>query len=196
MIAGIVLAAGRSSRFGGIKPLAEFGGRPLILWPIAAMTEAGLDTVIVVTGANAEPIQEALASVAGCRVENCARWRDGQARSLQAGLLVAESLKADAALVALADQPLIHADAIKRVVGHRAVDALAVRATYEGVAGHPVLLERPLWPSLHTLEGDQGASAVLSTVRVIDVPCDGLGSAADVDTPEDLERLRAQHAER
>jgi CTP:molybdopterin cytidylyltransferase MocA len=77
------------------------------------------------------------------------------------------------------------------VIAERGRGAEAVRAAYAGVTGHPIVLERSLFPRLLALRGDAGARDVLREVAVRDVPCDGLGRPDDVDTPEQLEVLRS-----
>jgi CTP:molybdopterin cytidylyltransferase MocA len=111
--------------------------------------------------------------------------------SLRTGVAALQS-DCDAIVVALGDQPLLAPAAVGRVVEGRGGDALAVRATYGGVAGHPVLLERGLYPRVRDLRGDEGARGLLRDVRVRDVPCDGLGAPDDVDTPAVLDGLRAR----
>ena len=80
--------------------------------------------------------------------------------------------------------------AIRRVISSRN-DAAAVRATYNGNPGHPVLLERSLFEQLRNVSGDRGARNPLLSVQVLDVPCDDLGGGDDVDTPAELDALRA-----
>jgi CTP:molybdopterin cytidylyltransferase MocA len=67
----------------------------------------------------------------------------------------------------------------------------AVRATYGGTPGHPVLLESELFEPLRNVSGDKGARNLLMSVQVLDVPCDDLGGGEDVDTPAELDALRA-----
>jgi len=69
--------------------------------------------------------------------------------------------------------------------------AAAVRATYGGEPGHPVLLEHDLFEALRDVSGDKGARNLLLSVPVLDVPCDDLGGGEDVDTPAELDALRA-----
>jgi CTP:molybdopterin cytidylyltransferase MocA len=76
------------------------------------------------------------------------------------------------------------------VVSQRGADELAVRATYGGVPGHPVLLERTLLARVEELHGDAGARELLHGVPIREVACDGLGSPDDVDTPEALAALQ------
>ena len=67
-------------------------------------------------------------------------------------------------------------------------------ATYDGVRGNPVLLARSLWAEANELEGDVGARQLMKRHDVVEVPCDGTGSAVDVDTPQDLEQLNEERA--
>ena len=184
-MAGLVLAAGAGTRFGGGKQLARLDGRPLLEHALRAMASAPVGDRVVVLGAEAERIAAAV-DLRGARVVLCPGWAEGQSASLRAGIEAAGP-RADAVVVTLGDQPRIAARAIAAVVAARAPDAAdAVRATYDGAAGHPVLLERALFGDLRALRGDVGARAVLRGARVIDVPCDGLGDPRDVDLPSDL----------
>jgi len=186
LTAGLVLAAGSGERFGGPKQLAPLDGRPLLEHVLAAMAAAPLDRVVVVLGARAREVLDAVA-LHGAEPVVCDGWEEGMAASLRAGV---DSLRdAEAIVVALGDQPRLAPEALARVVRARGDGALALRATYGGVPGHPVLIERPLFGRLRALRGDQGARALLDAVEVRDVPCDGLGRPDDVDTPAQLARL-------
>jgi molybdenum cofactor cytidylyltransferase len=184
MIAGIVLAAGAGTRFGGRKQLAELDGRPLLEHALEAMESAPVADRIVVLGADAAEVGSRV-DLHGARAVLATDWEEGQSASLRAGLDAAGA-NVDAVVITLGDQPHIAARAIAAVVAARGGDAQAVRATYDGTPGHPVLLERELFPALHQLTGDEGARIVLQGARVTEVPCDGLGDPGDVDTPADL----------
>jgi CTP:molybdopterin cytidylyltransferase MocA len=109
------------------------------------------------------------------------RWADGIATSLQAGIAaVADSC--DAVVVGLGDQPLIPAEAWRRVA---ATHAPLAAATYDGVRRNPVRIARSLWSSLPTT-GDRGASALFGDHDVVPVACPG--DPADVDRVEDLDQ--------
>jgi CTP:molybdopterin cytidylyltransferase MocA len=187
VIAGLVLAGGAGRRFGGGKLLAELDGRPLLEHALAAMEAATLDRTVVVLGADADDIL-ARVHLHGAEPVVCEEWEEGQSASLREGV---EALAgAEAVVVTLGDQPRLSPRAIERVVAARAPGVEALRATYGGMPGHPVLLERPLLARIHVLHGDTGARELLARARVEEVACDGLGSAADVDTPAHLEALR------
>lgn len=189
MIAGVVLAAGAGRRFGSPKQLAPLGGRPLLEHALEHIAAAGLDRVFVVLGSRSDEILEAV-DLHGAEPVICRRWREGQAASLRRGVAAASAEGADAVVVVLGDQPAIAPEAIRRVVAARRPGVDAVRATYGGVPGHPVLLERSLFTHVAALHGDGGARELLTRARVEEVACDGLGTPDDVDTPDELEALR------
>ena len=188
MIGGIVLAAGAGIRFGGGKQLALLEGRPLLEYAVRAMTSAPVGRVIVVLGAEAERVLLGV-DLHGAEPHVCERWSEGQSASLACGL--AEMTDCEAVIVTLGDQPRISPDAIRRVIAARGPDALAVRATYGGDPGHPVLLERRLFGRMRNVTGDHGARNLLMSVHVREVACDDLGGGEDVDTPSELDALRA-----
>jgi CTP:molybdopterin cytidylyltransferase MocA len=116
-------------------------------------------------------------------------WEEGIASSLRAvlGALTGEA-GVDAVCVGLADQPLVGADAYARVA---ATAGELVVPTYDGQPGNPVKLARSLWREALELRGDVGARA-LARDRAVRIDCTGTGSAVDVDTLEDLERLQQE----
>jgi CTP:molybdopterin cytidylyltransferase MocA len=187
-IGGLVLAAGAGTRFGGRKQLAELDGSPLLEHALRAMTAAPVGRVVVVLGALVEEVI-ATVDLHGAEPCPCERWDEGQAASLACGL--AELADCEAVVVTLGDQPRMSPDAIRRVISARGNGAAAVRATYHGAPGHPVLLERDLFESFRDVTGDHGARNLLLSVQVREVPCEDLGGGEDVDTPAELDALRA-----
>ena len=183
MIGGLVLAAGAGERFGGRKQLADLDGRPLLEHVLIAMSEAPVDRVVVVLGAHAAEVAKSV-PMHGAEPVICRRWRDGLGASLRAG--ASALAECDAVVVGLGDQPRLSCDAMARVVAQRGADALAVRATYGGIPGHPVLLERALLTDV----GNGDPREMLHGVPIREVACDGLGSPEDVDTPAALAGLR------
>jgi CTP:molybdopterin cytidylyltransferase MocA len=188
VVGGLILAAGEGSRFGGAKQVAELDGRPLLEHAIRAMTASPVGRVVVVLGAGAEAVL-ADVDLHGAEPVLCGRWEEGQSASLATGL--AELVDCEAVVVTLGDQPRMAPDAIRRVLGARGNGAQAVRATYGGEPGHPVLFEHELFERLRDVTGDHGARNLLMSANTTRVPCDDLGGGEDVDTPEQLDALRA-----
>jgi CTP:molybdopterin cytidylyltransferase MocA len=188
LIAGIVLAAGAGRRFGATKQLADLDGLPLLEHAVRAVTACELHRVVVVLGSRAADVLDQV-DLHGAEPVICDRWGEGQAVSLACGL--GELPEADAVVVTLGDQPGVTCKAVRRVLDARN-GAPAVRATYGGQAGHPVVIERRLIPSLRDATGDAGARGVLTRAGALAVPCDDLGGGADVDTPDDLLALRME----
>ena len=187
MIGGLVLAAGAATRFGRPKQLAELDGQPMLEHSLRTITAAPVGRVVVVLGSSADEIARGV-DLHGADPIVCARWEEGQSASLACGL--AELADCEAVVVTLGDQPRVSPDAIRRVIAARN-GALAVRATYNGHPGHPVLLERELFEALRDVTGDKGARNLLLSVPVRDMPCDDLGGGEDVDTRAELDALRA-----
>jgi molybdenum cofactor cytidylyltransferase len=187
MIGGLVLAAGSGSRFGGLKQLGDLHGRPLVEYPIEAMAGVpAVERIVVVLGAGADRIQ------AGARLEPAEvvvaeRWEDGISASLRAGL--AALADADAVVVMLGDQPFITSQVIAAVLDHHDDRHDAVRTTYGGRPGHPVLLARRLLQRAGELQGDVGFRALLEGERIRRFEAGHLADPTDIDTREELSRL-------
>lgn len=197
MVVGVLLAAGAGSRFGAAPKLrTRVGGRELWEWPLAALREGGVDGVVVVTGAVPLGVPDAGARAKPVPLDvpgawtvavPCDTWAEGLAASLRTGVAAAAERGAEAVVVVLADQPLLDARAVARVVAARGEGVEAVRATYGGVPNHPTLIEASLFGAVERLRGDEGGRSLLDGARL--VACDGLGVPDDVDTPEDLARV-------
>lgn len=196
--AALILAAGESKRFGGPKQLADWGGRPLLEhvvdqvggWP-------QVDEIYAVLGANAGRIMERVDLPGAAVVVENHEWREGIASSLRAGLdaLMGDG-EAGAALVVLADQPMVPAAAVERLFeARRRSGRPVILPLYRFRRGHPVLLDRWLWPRLIAgLEGDQGArNLFLSRPEWVEEVLFGEDAPQDIDTPQDLARLRRLH---
>jgi CTP:molybdopterin cytidylyltransferase MocA len=183
-VGGLVLAAGEGTRFaGGIKQLADYRGRPLLEYALAAVS--GLSPRVVVLGHAAEEIL-AVVDLQGAEPVRCEEWRKGQAASLRCGVNALGG-DVDAAIVVLGDQPRITAEAVARIAA-AAGDGDAARATYGGAPGHPVLLGRALLDRAGELRGDVGFRHLLAEADVRDVEVGGLADPADIDTREELAR--------
>jgi CTP:molybdopterin cytidylyltransferase MocA len=190
-LAHLVLAAGGGRRFGGPKALAAVGDELAVERAVRLGRDAGCDLVAVVLGAGADEVRER-AELAGVQVVVAERWSDGMGFSLAAGLEALPATDADAVAVTLVDQPLLGPESLRRVERAWRDGAVAAVAHYDGVPGHPVLLDRSVWPEvLASVDGDSGARGWLraNADRVVGVDCDGTGRPDDADTADDLARL-------
>jgi CTP:molybdopterin cytidylyltransferase MocA len=188
-VAGILLAAGDGSRLGQPKATVELAGSTLAERGVAMLRDGGADPVIVVTGA----IPVELPGVVSVHNPD---WMSGMGSSLATGLRALEG-GAAAAVIALADQPLVGAEAVRRLIAAHAGGATVAVAAYDGKPRNPVLIDRVHWPAVIELAtGDAGARPFLraNPGLVTLVECGDTGSPVDIDTPEDLARARATAA--
>lgn len=185
-----MLAAGGSKRYKGDtnKLLVPFKGKPLVSWAVEAALQAGLDETVVVSGA--VDLSHLLPyDVTLLRNDS---WERGMASSLAGALHWCEFREHQAVVVGLADQPLIPASAwIKVASAGSSASVPIVVATYAGRRRNPVFLDKSVWPLLPS-SGDVGARDLMAKrpELVAEVACNG--SPLDVDTEEDIRRLRQQ----
>jgi molybdenum cofactor cytidylyltransferase len=192
-VAAIVLAAGRSTRMGGPnKMLAELSGKKLVRIATEQALASKASEVIVVTGHQAELVEQALAGLKVKFVRN-PDFAGGLASSVKAGI-AAVSKQADGAMICLGDMPLIDAHLIDRLVEAFDPDRgnLIVVPVAEGRRGNPVLWSRRFFGELLTLDGDIGARHLIArhAEAVAEVPVDGESAFLDIDTPQALETAR------
>jgi molybdenum cofactor cytidylyltransferase len=186
MIAGLLLAAGGSTRFGSQKLLARIGdGDPLVRQTALALRDA-VDKLTIVVGSDADAVQRALAGIDATIVTN-AEWSQGVGTSLRAGVrgLPAATM---AVVVALGDQPFVDPAIVRAVVTEwRTTGSPIVSARYAGTRSHPVLFDRSMFAELESVSGDRGARAVIDRdpARVVDIDV-STPMPLDVDTPADL----------
>jgi len=186
--AGLLLAAGRSARFGTAdKLLAPFRGRPLVAHAADALRGTPLDHRIAAT---ADPRVAAL--LPGFAIVGTASGAPGtnlasQSDSLRAGLARAQALGVDLILVTLGDMPLV-TSALLAAILDRAALAGAAAATDGDLRSPPAAFGRAFFDALGATSGDRGAAAILAGLpHQALVPAAGL--LADIDTAGDLARL-------
>ncbi|HEY8164102.1 MAG TPA: nucleotidyltransferase family protein [Gemmatimonadaceae bacterium] len=192
-VAGVVLAAGGSTRFGSPKQLIVDEGEMLVRRAARVAYEAGADPVIVVLGSDADLIAPQLDGMPAVTTIVNHEWRTGLASSLVAGLRAASALgDCEAVLVTLADQPSIDASEIKRLIDAFDDRHRIIASSYDNVIGVPAVFGVEYVDELSRLEGDAGAGSWLRR-RESEVTQIALVSGhLDVDTPEDLAELQSR----
>jgi molybdenum cofactor cytidylyltransferase len=191
-VAGIVLAAGSSTRMGRNKMLLTVGTRPLVRRSVQAALEAGLDPVLAVVGHEADRVRAAIAGLP-CQVVFNPDYAVGMRVSLQAGVRAVPG-DVPAALIALADMPFVTAEMMRTVADryHQGTAPLVV-SEYGGVNAPPTLYDRALFAELLAMTGAGSGKQVLLRHKhqadVVPWPAEAL---ADLDVPADYERIGAQ----
>jgi molybdenum cofactor cytidylyltransferase len=201
---GLILAAGRGTRFGGRKLLAPVRGRPLVQHVIDAVTAARaggtLSGAAAVVAASDVALQDLLRQQ-GIEVTLNEVPEAGLAWSLQLGVSAlarpGRETPAGAAVIMLGDQPGVRPATIAALVeAWHTGPSVVIRPRYADdpeEPGHPVLLDRSAWTLVEELDGDTGLSVILRArpglVSLIEVP----GANPDVNTPADLAAFEAGH---
>jgi molybdenum cofactor cytidylyltransferase len=196
MIAGLILAAGESSRMGTDKATLTYRGRTFLELIVRTLRETKLARIMVVLGHHAQEIQQQI-KIEGAEVVTNPDYRSGQTSSLQAGLrsLIADDL--EAVLLCLVDHPAVSAETVRRLVAtFRHSGAPVVIPTYQGRRGHPVLIGRKVFEDLLGMASDAGADSVVRKYRPVTqfVEVEDEGVVIDVDDAESYRRLTSSEA--
>ena len=191
MIAGLILAAGESSRMGRDKALLDYRGRTFLDTIIHTLRDAGIERIAAVLGQHAEEIQKAT-NLEGVEVVINSKYLRGQTSSLQCGLRALERPDLEAVVLCLVDHPAVSATTVQKLVesfgqSHSPV----VIPTHQSKRGHPVVISAAVFPELLSLGHDQGANAVIRDYRnqTLFVEVDDKGILLDVDDPETYRRV-------
>jgi molybdenum cofactor cytidylyltransferase len=195
VIAGIVLAAGRSSRLGRPKQLLPLEGEPLLRFTLERILTTRLDVVYVVLGHYADEITPAIEDLP-VRIVHNPRAAEGQSTSVLAGLVAASDMDPEAVMMLLGDQPLVDPGVVNALVERwQATHAPIVAPRYSGGPGrNPILFDRAVLPELMTLTGDVGARDIVrahltrGNVTLVDV---AVPAPRDVDTEADFAEILA-----
>ena len=194
--AGIILAAGRSKRFGRPKQLLCLKNKYLIEWVLDAALASKLQTVVVVLGYEYQKILKAL----GTKVSHPQlqilindRYLEGQSRSLQTGLLkVRKSFSS--VMFLLGDQPMLQPTTINQMLSKfwRSKKDICV-PVYQGKRGNPTIFSWRLYNQLLAIQGDIGARDIIRTnsKRVLTVELEDPLCFFDIDSEKDFEDLQA-----
>lgn len=186
MIAGVLLAAGQSQRFGRQKLLEPWGGEPLVVRAARSLLDGGLNPIVAVVPPLAA-IRQALGQLEIRLVENAEPER-GISHSIALAIAALPGSTA-AALLAVADQPLMDASLVARLRAAY-VPGSIVTSRYGSHSGNPRLFDRCYFGELSQLEGDIGGQAVAALHPEAVIECVFPERAGlDVDRPEDIDRI-------
>jgi molybdenum cofactor cytidylyltransferase len=190
-VVAVVLAAGKSSRMGSNKMLADVNGEPMLRRTVSNLLRSAVDDIIVVTGHEAKATAAALQGLDLRTVQN-SDHADGLSSSLRVGVEAAG--QADALIVCLGDMPRVSAETIDRMIAafnpteHRSI----VVPVHKGQFGNPVLWGSEHFARLKTMTGDRGARSLIGDMKseATEIEADD-GVLMDADTPEALAQLKS-----
>jgi molybdenum cofactor cytidylyltransferase len=191
VIAGLILAAGESSRMGKDKALLAHRGRTFIETILATLRQSGISRIAVVLGHHAEEIRHAT-HLEDAEVVVNKDYALGQTSSLQAGLRALMSPDLEAVLLCLVDHPAVSAETIGKLAAEfRESSSAVVVPTFQNQRGHPVLIARGLFDELINLGPEKGANSIirkyLGETRLVEVADPGI--LLDIDDPDAYRRL-------
>ena len=198
MIPAIVLAAGKSSRMGRTKALLPAGpsGETFLDRVIRVLREGGADAVVVVIGGDAAAVRASLPrDAASLAVVENPHFEEGQLSSLHVGLAAVEQRYDDieGVMVTLVDLPLISAATVRAVFDafREHPQAPLVRPRRAGRSGHPVIFNCSIFAELRRADPSKGAKPIVHAhaAEEVHVDVDDPGAFADIDTPEDYDRI-------
>lgn len=188
-IAGLLLAAGGSSRLGRPKQLLEIEGKTLVRRAAEALIEAGCSPILVVLGSEFEGSRKQLEGLPVEVIEN-PDWPSGMSTSIVAGVghLVEIEPSCAAVLITVCDQPFVTGSHLRRFVEEfYATRKSMIAAEYNGVTGVPAIFDRSRFDDLRDLRGDKGARELIRNSSAASIPLSEAG--VDIDTAADAERF-------
>jgi len=190
-VAGILLAAGTSSRMGKNKLLFEIEGESVIRRAARRALAGGLSPLLVVLGHESDKAWSEIEDLP-CQWALNPLYEEGINSSLKAGIMAVRGLKAKAALVMLADMPFVTPEMIAAMIErYRQSTAPLVISDYDGVNAPPMLYDQSLFTELLMMEGEGCGRQVVrrhkAEAEVLPWPVSAL---QDLDVPEDYERVR------
>lgn len=188
-VAGIILAAGRSSRFGEIKQLLPWREKNLLNTVIETAKLSGLNPLIVVLGADADLVRATIAEDSVKVVIN-RDWGMGQSTSLKAGLRAIRT-QVQGAIFLLADQPQMSVNLVSCVVEEGLRTNKVIVPVIDDRRGNPVYFPEACFDQFDQLEGDVGGRQIISACPHTTLPWLDEWMSLDIDTPEDYQRLCA-----
>jgi molybdenum cofactor cytidylyltransferase len=192
-VAGVILAAGAAQRFKSPKQLLEWHGEAMVRHIARTALDAGLDPVLVVTGAHAAQVEAALQDLLPLerrlKVVHNPDWEQGQGTSVRVGTLALPP-GCGAAIMLLVDQPQTPPSLLRALCeAHSTSLAAIIAPLVQGERANPVLFDRDVFADLTQLAGEEGGRVLFKRFPPIWLPWFDYRQALDIDTPEDYQRL-------
>ncbi|RYY57541.1 MAG: nucleotidyltransferase family protein [Chitinophagaceae bacterium] len=192
----IILAAGESVRLGRPKQNLYYNGKSLVQHVSDEAKKAGLDPVIVVTGAFEKEVLEKL-DTDGLTISHNKDWQQGMAAGIKSGLNALDTAGAfDAVIVSVCDQPFLSAtifESLKEARLHTGKGIIA--SAYAGTVGVPVLFDKKYFTALENAEEAEGTKKLIHQFREDLAHVDFEAGSIDIDTEEDYNLLLDQSSE-
>jgi molybdenum cofactor cytidylyltransferase len=186
--AGIILAAGSSSRLGTPKQLLLWQGQPLVKIVSQKLLATGIQPIIVVVGAESNAVKKALEDLDITTVENL-YWKEGISTSIRAGIAALPD-NIQAAIFATSDQPFVPESLIRKLIDeYGQTGAEIICPECKGELRNPVLFDKSLFAELTQLEGDTGGKALFDHHRITRVEWQNEEDFRDIDTQEEMQEM-------
>ncbi len=192
----IILAAGESSRLGNIKQLLHFNGRTLLQHVIDEATKAGVQPILVITGANATKISASIDDDSKVNILVNENWQEGISSGIVAGVhkMVSLNESIKKIIIAVCDQPFVTSALFEQLDQMQDKSRKPVVAcTYADTVGTPALFTEKYFDQLLDLKGDEGAKKILKNNRQDVATIDFPKGDIDIDTQKDYEKLLDEH---
>lgn len=188
----IVLAAGSSSRLGQPKQFVALSGETLLERIVRESLASVCSPIIVVTGKSSALFRQNLDGFNIQIIEN-ANWEQGMGTSISCGMkkIIENEKDSQGVVICVCDQPFVTAKIIDNLVKtFREKNSRIIASAYNGTLGVPALFDRNLFVELADLSGKSGAKKIIEKYRAETLAIEFPEGAIDIDTPEDLEKLR------
>jgi molybdenum cofactor cytidylyltransferase len=188
-VSAIILAAGEAKRFGRLKQLINWSGKPMIRHIVETTLRSNVSEVILVTGAGCEKVETAVEGLP-IIIKRNPDWKEGVSTSIRTGLQ-ASSSKSGAAVFILADQPYLSSSLIDKLINLHSLELPPIVVPQVlSQSANPVLFDKRTFPDLLTLGGDIGGKQLFSRYQVSFIPWEDERLCMDIDTVDDYNKLR------
>ncbi|MCX6181872.1 MAG: nucleotidyltransferase family protein [Bacteroidetes bacterium] len=186
----VILAAGSSSRLGQSKQLVKINNETLLQRSIKIALASAANEVLVVLGANAEAHRESIAHLSAKTIYN-PDWQQGIGSSIKAGITYFDKKNIDAVIILVCDQVFLKTQHLQKIIANfQENKSTIVASKYKGIVGVPCLFHKSLFNEIAKMNDDVGAKKIITKFSNNTIYVDFPEGEFDVDTLDDLERLR------